>query len=187
MDSTLNLLKQEINKTQEAEHDLAKWKLGVTAALGVAAFGLANYSKPNFWLLLFIPFVCAYIDLYGYQYQFRILVIAGFLRNRADADVDLREYEKKCEELRGQHIFSLGSWAGLGCSLGASIFGPIFACLYWFHTGGTGRETLLVSFPAAVLIWILGVFLIGFMNWYFQHQVRRISQEDDKPQMAKAA
>jgi hypothetical protein len=30
MDSTVNLLKEEINKTMEAEHDLAKWKLGVS-------------------------------------------------------------------------------------------------------------------------------------------------------------
>src|SRR5437879_5385022 len=128
MDSALNLLKEEINKTMEAEHDLAKWKLGVTAAMGTAAFGLAKGS-PNYWLLLLVPFVCAYVDLYAYQYQLRIHVIARFLREHAEGDVVLQTYEKECEKWRSQDIFSLGNWAGLGCSLGASVLGPVFYAL----------------------------------------------------------
>ncbi len=57
MGSALNLLKEEINQTSGMGHDLAKWKLGVTATLGAAAFGLANNGVPNYWLLLFVPFV----------------------------------------------------------------------------------------------------------------------------------
>jgi hypothetical protein len=68
----------------EDEHDLAKWKLGVTAALAAAAFGLAGQnSGPNYWLLLIVPFVCAYVDLYAYQYELRIRVIARFLRGQS--------------------------------------------------------------------------------------------------------
>ena len=95
MDSLITL-KEEINKNNEMEHDLAKWKLGVTAALGAAAFGLGkDCGTPPYWLLLFVPFVCAYIDLFVYQYELRILVIARFLRqHHQDGDKFLMKYEK---------------------------------------------------------------------------------------------
>jgi hypothetical protein len=65
MDSTLILLKEEINKTNEAEHDLAKWKLGVTAALGAAALGVGKDGSPPYWLLLSIP-LFAPMSTYSY-------------------------------------------------------------------------------------------------------------------------
>jgi hypothetical protein len=185
MDSVLNLLKQEINTTMEAEHDLAKWKLGVTAALGAAAFGLAK-DRPNYWLLLLVPFVCAYVDLYAYQYELRIRVIAQFLRGHpAKGDELLQTYELECENWREQHVFSLGNWAGIGCSLGASVFGPVFYVLQRMHH--TAPDNLLVSLKAGGTIWLLGVLLIFFLWWYFHVQARKIRGEADSSQTAAAA
>src|ERR1039458_532731 len=124
------LLKEEINKTQDAEHDLAKWKLGVTAAMGAAAFGLSKDNSPSYWLLFLVPFVCAYVDLYDYQYRLRTLVIAKFLRERA-GDPVLAEYEERCAKERHERVFDLGTMAGISSSIGASIFGPVFYFLKW--------------------------------------------------------
>lgn len=180
MDSTLNLtlnaLKDEINKTNEQEHDLAKWKLGVTAALGVAAFGITKDSKSNHWLLLLVPFVCAYIDLYAYQYQVRIMVIARFLRDHpGDTDTALHDYEKECGVWRRKHVFSLGNFAGISSSVGASALGPIFYFLV--RQGTTESDTLLVSPCVAVVIWLVGLFLLVFLRWYFRTRVKMVEKE----------
>jgi len=155
MDS-LTLLKQEINETSDKAHDLAKWKLIVTAALGAAAFGLSK-QDPNYWLLFFVPFVCAYIDLYIYQLQLRVRIIAQFLREHGGTDL-LQQYEQKCEDLRGpgKHYFSLDLWAGFLCSFFVSISGPVL-----LHLSGHARpEDLNVSSKSAEAIWGSGVLLI---------------------------
>jgi hypothetical protein len=185
MDSTLNLLKEEINKTLEAEHDLAKWKLGVTAALGAAALGLSKDFNPNYWLLLLVPFVCAYVDLYAYQYQFRILVIARFLRERPEGGAVLQRYEQECEKLRKQNVFSLGSWAGIGCSLGAALLGPVLYLLKCWHDGKF--PDIRASLVAAGVLWFVGVLLIIYLWRYFKHQAEKISGESEAHTIAKAA
>jgi hypothetical protein len=182
MNSALTLLKQEINQTMEAEHDLAKWKLGVTAALGAAAFGLAQ-NNPKHWLLLFVPFVCAYIDLYAYQCQFRIRVIAGFLRDHAEGDTVLQRYEQECEELRGEHFFSLGNWAGIGCSLGVCVSGPV---LYYLQHRPPGVDYLQVPFARAATIWLLGVLLIVFLWVYFEVMAGKIPKKGKRGGPARA-
>lgn len=162
MESALNLLKQEINKTHGAVQDLAKWKLVVTAALGAAAFGLFE-KDPKYWLLLFAPFVCAYIDLYAYQLELRVLVIARFLQRHRDGEDDfLQQYEKECETLRGpgKHVFSLDSWAGIGCSLAVCVSGPV---LYFLQCPSTRQCYLGISLPWAKRIWLSGVVLIGLL------------------------
>ena len=178
MDSTVALLKEEINKTLESEHDLAKWKLGVTAALGATAFGLTKQSDPNYWLLLFVPFVCVYIDLYVYQYQSRIKVIANFLRLNAEGDGLLQKYEKECERLRGENVFSLGNWAGLGCSLGASILGPAFYLVRNMHDILANR--LLVSHAIAGVVWLVGLGLIIYLWYYSQAEGEKVSRPAQK-------
>jgi len=184
MDSTVTLLKEEINKTLESEHDLAKWKLGVTAALGAAAFGLTKDSNRNYWLLLFVPFVCAYIDLYAYQYQSRIRVIAHFLRDNPEGDGLLQKYEKECERLRGENVFSLGNWAGLGCSIGASVLGPVFYLVQ------NSREIVsggLASHATAGIVWLMGLGLIVYLWRYAQTQARKVSEPDSISRPAPAA
>lgn len=184
MDSVLTLLKQEINATMEAEHDLAKWKLGVTAALGAAAFGLSKDTSSNYWLLLLVPFVCAYVDLYSYQYELRIRVIARFLRGHSDTGIELlQQYEKDCENWRKQTVFSLGNWAGFGCSIGASACGPMFyIARHWHDT-----DLLGVSHEAAGAIWLLGVFLIIGLWLFSQQELGKVGDESGGSKAAPAA
>jgi hypothetical protein len=185
MDSVLNLLKEEINETMEAEHDLAKWKLAVTAALGAAAFGLENNGSPNYWLLLLVPFVCAYVDLYAYQYEMRIRVIARFLRKHSEGDGLLRKYEQECEELRGHGVFSLGNRAALGCSIGASLFGPLFYFLQLWQR--KTPDNLLIPPEWAGIIWLVGLALIVLLSKHFHNKAKQLSGNADSSQTAARA
>lgn len=161
--SSPGLLKEEINKTQDSEHDLAKWKLAVTAALGAAAFGLSKESSTSFWLLFFVPFACAYVDLYDYQYRLRVLEIAKFLRLQHDDPV-LHAYEEHCSGVRKGRNFDLGKWAGLGSSVGASLFGPVF----YFLVPHGSVDTLLVPSWCALIIWGFGLLLVVALFLYFR-------------------
>jgi len=161
---SLNLLKQEINQTLESEHDFAKWKLIVVAALGAAALGLGKEEKPQLWLLLFIPFVCAYIDLHLSQYQARILVLAQFIRGyRPSAgekaiDTILQNYEKYCEELRSRksHFFDLGQFANRNASFVLSILAPAAAsAVFWKSLSGMNRA-LWLGIVTWLALWLLG-------------------------------
>jgi len=171
MSSSLALLKQEILNTQETQHDLAKWKLLVTAALGSAALGLTKETSSYYWIFLFVPFVCAYIDLHDCQYQLRILAIAAFLRRQSKNSI-LCDYEKECQRKRQRHYFSLGKLAGFGSSLVAMAFGPLF---YVFNSSHTISKDLSITGPEAVAIYIAGVFFdFGvYANFVFiDHKLR---------------
>jgi hypothetical protein len=181
MDPTLGLLKKEINQVSEMGHDLVKWKLGVTAALGVAAFGLTKDSNPNYWMLLLVPFVCAYIDLHAYQGQLRIQVIAWFLREHGERDPVLQKYEKECDRLRGprQHFFSLDNWAAFGCSIGASLLAAVF---YFLRSAQPKVPDIVVVPPlVAKAIFISGAVLVVFFWLYLQYEVGKISAKVDPP------
>lgn len=181
MDQSLITLKEEINQTSEAQHDLAKWKLAVTAVLGAAAFGfgkeVVKADIPSYWLLLFIPFVCAYIDLFDYQYELRTLVIARFLRHSGAGDT-LQKYEQECEQQRGLHTFSLGKFAVLSSSIGASVVGPVFYFVY--RNYAPDRTSLLVPLPVAIAIWSVGVVIIVGLWIYFHHQAKEISKGEQQ-------
>ena len=131
MDSALGLLKEEINQTFRDQHDLAKWKLIATASIATAAIGLNSQASEAHkdilpWLFLFIPLVCAYVDMLAYQYQMRIMVLSNYIctrkyvRGKYD-DPTLVEYEKYCRKIRAQTAqFSYGNLAGVMSSLIAS-------------------------------------------------------------------
>jgi len=123
------LLKEEINQTLESLHDFAKWKLIVTSVIAGAALGLTPGSTARSWLVLFIPYACAYVDLNCYQYLIRITVIARCLRQHGSEDL-LHRYEELCQKLRDKHgVFKLGQYAQVGASLGMSIVAPLVAAL----------------------------------------------------------
>jgi len=173
---SMQLLKREINQTQEDEHDLAKWKLIVTAALGATALGLSgeNHSSPPLWLLLFIPFVCAYVDLYDYQYRLRVLVIAKFIREQGD-DPELKKYEAECERVRESCAgdFSLGKAAGLGSSIVLSALGPV---LYLIQFSDKQVSTILpIPRAIAVLTWLFGVALVIYLYRAFRQKEEKLS------------
>lgn len=134
---SVRLLKQEINDTFASIHDLVKWKLAVCAVLGAAALGLntsGDKRQQYYLLLLFIPFVCAYIDLYCYQYQIRILVIARFLR-RQTTDAVLRQYELWCTETRKTGAFGLWHLAGASATAVMSFAAVVAAWVQFRHAG----------------------------------------------------
>ncbi len=122
-----SLLKAEINQTLEDLHDFAKWKLIAVSALAAAALGLPGAVTDGAvdWLLVFVPYACAYIDLNCYQYLLRIFLIAKVLRESHEDEL-LHKYEDQCEEYRKKGFFGLGLFAQLGCSLAFSTILPGF-------------------------------------------------------------
>jgi hypothetical protein len=170
--NTTHLLKKEINQTIKSLHDFAKWKLIVTSAIAAAALGLApgQNRQPLYWLFLFTPFACAYIDLNCYQYLIRITVISHFLRKNATTDDQvLQSYENQVNELRQRYnIFDLGQYAQIGVSLFISI-APVFAVVQFF------REEQRVAVVLSLAAWAVGVFLIYFL---WRHYLRKTKAAD---------
>lgn len=175
---TLQLLKQEISQTMESQHDFAKWKLIVVAGLGTAALGLGKENLPNlphYWLLLFIPFACAYIDLHSYQYQNRIMVIAHFIRDYRPGgavqgdDAALQAYENLCQSFRKKHIFDLGQYANVAASITLSVVAGLAP---WFSPGSAPQQApqqpqqAPQHMLAMECLWIVGVLLI-LLLWFY--------------------
>lgn len=149
--AALEVLKGEINQAIEAEHDFAKWKLIVVAAIGGVSLGLGKEANPNYWLLLLIPFACMYIDLELCQLQLRMLVLAQFIRAcpAVEEDTILQEYENRCADLRlsTPRAFNLGQSASRAASVGLSVVTPIailatsgqspskLGCQFWLPFG----------------------------------------------------
>jgi len=149
---TASLLKQEINKTLDDLHDFAKWKLIAVSSLATAGLGLAQANSPNqtYWLLVFVPYACAYVDLNCYQYLLRILLIAKVLRRSQDERL-LQDYEDECENYRHKGLFGFGIFAQLGSSLAFSTILPAFALPRFVLAHA---EAWL---PLALAGWILGL------------------------------
>lgn len=162
---TVRQLKQEINSALDSLHDFAKWKLIVTSALAAAALGLGNTNAPpRYWLLLLVPFACAYIDLNSYQYLIRIFVIAKFLRIRSGID-DEEQILRLYEQFRQKHraVFALGEYAQVGASLVFSLLAPVFAVTHL-----TGPEERW-GFRLSLVAWGLGVALVISVWRLFKH------------------
>jgi len=175
---TLNLLKQEINQAIESEHDFAKWKLIVVAGLGGTALGLGKEGDPHYWLLLFIPFACAYVDLHLYQTQERILVLAQFIRDYRPVSADekgdtiLQDYEANCAELRRQHnIFDLGQHANFAASIGLSLAAGLAVAAYPRST-----EKTSIGVWVAGIIWGVGIVLILSLKLYHSYRLKLIER-----------
>jgi hypothetical protein len=156
-------LKQEIASALESLHDFAKWKLLVTSALAAAALGLTSGTgaSPRYWLLLFVPYACAYVDLNAYQYIIRILVIARFLREHPGGDQALQEYERYCEELRGKYrIFAFGEYAQFGSSVAFSLLAPILAVIHFAEVRDTPGLALAIATWVFSLVLVLSIFML---------------------------
>ena len=161
MDS-LKLLKEEINQTTESEHDFAKWKLIVVAALGAAGLGLGketanagSASHDHYWLLIFIPFVCAYIDLHSYQYQTKIMVLARYIREKGNEDSVLQDYEYMAQVFREKNVFYLGQYASLCASV-----------ILTGAAAGIAHYKGLLGDSATILMWLVGsALIVGLWLW----------------------
>lgn len=181
MDESVALLKQEINGTFESIHDFAKWKLAVTAALGAAALGVTAPpgANPHYSLLLFIPFVCAYIDLYSYQYQVRILVLARFLREQGEDPV-LQRYERSCRDHREHKAFDLWRWAGTSASFVMAALAPLFPLLDFYRK----HQPWNVVLSAAVLIG--GLVLMEYLRRSYEQKAEDLDKVEKQGQSEAA-
>lgn len=156
METHPDVLKQEINKTLEDLHDFAKWKLIVVSAIASTALGLVRSGDVlAAWLVAFVPYACAYVDLNCYQYLLRILLIAKVLRKNSADDALLNEYEEQCEKYRKKGLFSFGIFAQVGCSLAFSIVLLGFA-VGRFMVG----EFKVLNLVPLVAIWLLGLIVV---------------------------
>ena len=165
------LLKGEINTALGRLHDFAKWKVVLISTLVATALGLSSSQgqSEHYWLLFLVPYACAYVDLHGYQYMNRILVLSKYLRT-VSAEVDtgdtvLQGYEEYCYRLRNKtaytaHVFDLGEWTNLGSSVVVSIISPLYAINRVDHS----------SFPLLLSPWIIwvcgGIFVVGTFVWH---------------------
>ncbi len=151
-------LKEEINQTLEDLHDFAKWKLIVVAALTSTALGLLDPKRGLApWLLVFVPYACAYVDLNCYQYLLRIFLISKVLRECKDAGPLLCEYERQCEVYRKKGIFTFGLFAQIGCSLVFALVPLGFAVDQL-----RADKTSLQNIGPLLATWMVGMVLIVF-------------------------
>jgi hypothetical protein len=157
---TSQLLKQETNLTLESLHDFAKWKLIVTATLAAAGMGLTPPVLPHSdskWLLLLIPYTCAYVDLNCYQYLIRIIVLSRFLKEHQE-DPLLQAFEQHAQDLHQRYgVFNLGQYAQIGVSLVACLT-PLVTCV------AVSQQLGLLSI--ALVLWIAGLCLV-IRLWYY--------------------
>lgn len=176
--TTTQLLKKEINQTIESLHDFAKWKLIVTAAIAAAALGLTGpNASPVYWLLLFIPLACAYVDLNCYQYQIRITVISRYLRQQSKDDT-LEGYEQLAEQLRVDFkIFDLGKYSQIGSSLVVSIIAGSVTLWEFFLS----RKWCGLGVSAVALL--LG---LGLIWWLWLHYVDKNKVAEGKTDVGPA-
>jgi hypothetical protein len=159
-------LEAEIGQTLEDLHDFAKWKLIVVAALISTALGLLDPKRGVApWLLVFVPYACAYVDLNCYQYLLRIFLISKVLRGRKDESPLLCEYERECEVYRKKGFFSFGLFAQIGCSL---VFA--FVPLGFAFEQLRADKTSLPNTCPLLATWLVGVVLIVLCYWFFSRK-----------------
>jgi len=176
MDTTLQLLKQEINQSTDTLHDLAKWKLIVVSALAAAALGLTPSGHGHYSLVLLIPYACAYVDLNCYQHLIRIAVIARFLREH-DGDESLQHYERQCEALRTNDsgVFDLTIYGQLWSSVAMSIVAPVWALVSFVFASPQKSLGALCDIPKVLLavfavLWAFGVALVCAVFIHYQEK-----------------
>jgi hypothetical protein len=97
-------LQAEIIEAQRQRADLIKWKVVLIAALGTVGLGLSATVVTSPWVLICVPFVCAYVDLMCMNLWLRIHVIGEFRRS-CDHDDELHEYERFVGEVRQAYSF----------------------------------------------------------------------------------
>lgn len=178
MDST-ELVKQETRFSLESLHDFAKWKLIVASGLAAAGLRLTS-QQGTAWLLLLIPYACAYVDLYCYQDLIRIIVVSRFFQEHNDAT--LRAYEEMCQRLHARYrVWDLGHHAQIGGSLVLSL-APIITCIELFRA----REWWWLG--VALVFWMGGVCLSVGLWRYYKRKLQAASKDpiEDKAQQAAA-
>ena len=167
------ILKEEINQTHGTIHNIAQWKIILVTSLAAVALGLTSSSDlsqgparfPALLLLLAVPFVCAYSDLFYYQNLLRILIIAQFIRTKTEDDT-LHRYETFVADARRGGAFFLETFAHIISSavlslapalcFASELRSPLFKGP-WEH----------FVFLAIWTIWLIGIWCIFLLLFQF--------------------
>lgn len=160
----IKILKEETKLTLSDLHDFAKWKLTAAAALASIGLGLTrDHSQASLWLLVFIPYVCLFVDLNIYNYNLRLLVISKVIKESCKANNLIRIYECTCEE-KGccrNGVFTPATLAQLGSSI---MFSMLSICAFFQSSG-----RLLLA--AEIACWGIGMLLIAL--FYMDYKSKR--------------
>ncbi|MCI5160313.1 MAG: hypothetical protein D3906_18190 [Candidatus Electrothrix sp. AUS1_2] len=160
----VKILKEETKLTLSDLHDFAKWKLTAAAALASIGLGLKEtqvHSQVSLWLLVFIPYICLFVDLNIYNYNLRLLVISKVIKESCKADNLIRIYESTCEKgCRRNGVFTSATLAQLGSTI---MFSMLSIYAFFQSSGG--------SLVYEVACWGVGMLLIAL--FYMDYESKR--------------
>jgi hypothetical protein len=143
-------LRTEIIESQKAFGDFLKWKLIAVAAIAAAAFGLGQNTPPQPYLLILIPFVCVYTDLFCSARLKQAYAIGAYLRKvREDP------YEVAIEEIRNTVFKKKGFHSDRLALCFTSILVDVFAL-----AGGWCWALVSAQYTIPICVSVAGVLCI---------------------------
>jgi hypothetical protein len=176
MTDLVSCLRNEIVASENARLDFIKWKIVLIAALGAVGLGLASDTKIAAPAVLgFIPIACAYVDVVCAHVNFRILLIAHFLRTGGKAnrppDSATADYEALCEEQRGG--FRLESVVLVGTTIAMSLLVALVALESRSLSGQLHLGPAFENMPAGIthFLWVSAVVgsLVSIGTTWYKH------------------
>jgi hypothetical protein len=183
MTDLVSCLRNEIVASENARLDFIKWKIVLVAALGAVGLGLVSDTKVAAPAVLgFIPIACAYVDVVCAHVNFRILLIARFLRTGGRAnrppDSATADYEALCEEQRGG--FRLESVVLVGTTVAMSILVAVVALESRSLPGQLHLGPAFENMPAGMTDFLLisagvGTVVSVLTTWYKDVHVSKLA------------
>jgi hypothetical protein len=140
----IETLKLEIIESQKSRLELFKWKLIISAGLGIFGLGIGpgltqpvSTYEPIFssmhLVLCIIPLACNYVDLLCVNIQLRMLVIGKFfeeISEKTSSEVPFfKLYEAYCSNHR--YAYSLDDLAQFGSTIIVSSLIIAVGCIHW--------------------------------------------------------
>jgi hypothetical protein len=166
-------LRDEVIGFQKAKSDILLWKLIAIGGVGAAGLGVTGQPAKEA-VLVIIPFVAAYCDAVGHDYDLRIALIATFLRR---AGGEFSEYESFVAGTR-----SRWSLVGLAAHLGASIIACVLVLLAGlFRPSVSGCKDMTSNMLVAAAI--LGIILVILVECEYRLRLAKLAK--DPPTVTK--
>ncbi len=183
MTDLVTALRNEIVASENARLDFIKWKIVLVAALGAVGLGLASDTKVAAPAILgFIPIACAYVDVVCAHVNFRILLIAHFLRTGGTAnrppDSATADYEALCQAQRGG--FGLESIVLVGATIAMSLLIAVVALESRSLSGQLHLGPAFENMPAGMTDFLLISAVVGSVvsvgtTWYKHVNVSKLA------------
>ena len=183
MTDLVSCLRNEIVASENARLDFIKWKIVLIAALGAVGLGLASDTKIAAPAVLgLIPIACAYVNVVCAHVNFRILLIAHFLRTGGRAnrppDSATADYEALCQAQRGG--FGLESVVLVGTTVAMSILIAVLAFESRSLSGQLRLGPAFETMPAGMTDFLLTSAFVGSAvsvgtTWYKHFHVSKLA------------